>query len=239
MTLNQQVFIEIIRAQLTLVLLSVTWFLGQRIIAHWDIVKKRQEFDIAISNEFYRLYGEFKELTKLWRVFYRKTNADRIPKLRRYKSKYEALSFPEDVQWELLRRATAAESELEAVLVKLATERSLCDSDRNNLGNFRQGYEQLRHSIRDNAEPTFGDFDDPRYRLFDALACEVAYMIYMISEDNRRRWKLAPKPEPKQAKLNLQTIKQGGHKAWEEAVSDFVKPEEEARRKPGESERPG
>jgi hypothetical protein len=237
MTLNQWVFIEIIRALLTLVLLFVTWFLGLRIIAHWDIVKKRQEFDIqfdiATSNEFYRLYGAFKELTKLWRVVYRKTNADRIPNLLRYKykSKYEALSFPEDIRWALLRRATAAESELEAVLVKLATERSLNDSDCNNLGNFRQGYEQLRHSIRDNTEPTFGDFANPRHHLFDALACEVAYMI----SEGKRHSKLAPK----QAKHNLQSIKQGGHQGWEEAVSDFVKPEEEARQKPGESERPG
>lgn len=231
MTLNQQMSSEITNTALLLLVLLFTWGVGQRIITYWDKVKKRQEFDIATSQEFHRLYGEFKEVTKLWRVVYRRTNADRIPELRRYKRKYEALSFPEDVRWELLRRAIAAESELEAVLVKLATERSLSDSDCQNLDNFRQGYEQLRHSIRDNAMPTFGDSDNPRYRLFDDLACEVAYII---SEGKRRS-----KRERKQAELNLQSIKEGGHKGWEEAVRDFEKAAQEAQRKLGESERPG
>jgi hypothetical protein len=104
----QQLLILIIGAVLQLAVLG---FLGQAIIAFWDASKKRQKTDIAISTQFQRAYGEFKEGSKLWRTFYRRTY---IP------GKYPELSIPEDVRWELLKSATAAESRLETILERLS-----------------------------------------------------------------------------------------------------------------------
>jgi hypothetical protein len=209
--------------------LALALLVGQRIITYWDKVKKRQELDLATSKEFHKIYGEFKELTKLWVVLYRKTHFDQYKSLA-----FPEESFPEEVRWELLRRAAAAESELESVLIKLATERSLSYKDLYALGIFRQGYEQVRHSIRDGSNPTFGYSWDPRYPVFDEVACRVAYII---SED-KRPWK----SPPKKAKLNLQRIKQVGPKGLDKALSDGWEnaanaAEEEARRTEGKGPR--
>ena len=47
--------------------LAATWFLGQRILNSWDLRKKRQELDIAAATQFQQLYGEAKEVARLWR----------------------------------------------------------------------------------------------------------------------------------------------------------------------------
>lgn len=226
MLFNQRVLTEIIIGTIPpLLLFLLTLIVGQRIIAYWDKVKKRQEFDVATSKEFHRLYGEFKQLTKLWRTFYRTTHKDFAAQ---YKKKYDGLSFPAeaDVRRELLRRATAAESELEAVMIKIATERQLDNNDRKNLGNFRQGYEQLRHSIRRNSCPSFSDFQNPKYHLFDALACKAANIISEGEPSVPPRWVLRPLKRKTELDLQainqLQSIKQGGHEAWEVDVSNFV-----------------
>jgi len=140
----------------------ITWFIGQRIIAYWDIRKKRQEFDIATAVQFQQLYGEFKEIGKLWRII--------------KKNKDPNLALPEHTRWELLERATAAESKVEAILVKLATERHLCASDLKQLGLFRQAYQQLREAIRDDKRLNFG-FHSPEYKLYNELASNVALLI--------------------------------------------------------------
>jgi YesN/AraC family two-component response regulator len=159
---RDQIILELLKAGFSLVLLLITWVAGQRIIAYWDIRKKRQEFDIATTIQFQQLYGEFKEVSKMWKLFLSATNHN--------------LTFPEHTRWELLKRATAAESKAEAIVVKLVTERKLSGSDCETLGFFRQSYQQLREAIRDNKPIAFSSYG-PEYHYFNDLACSVAHMI--------------------------------------------------------------
>jgi len=69
-----------------------------------------------------------------------------------------------------------------------------------------------------------------RYPVFDEVACRVAYII----SEGKRPWK----SPPKQAKLNLQRIKQVGPEGLDKALSDGWEnaasaAEEEARRTEG------
>src|SRR6266481_4046165 len=108
MPFSDAITIELIKAGISVVLLLLTWLLGQRILVSWDLRKKRQELDITTANEFHHLYGEFKEVTKLWRII--KRNKD------------HTLSPASTARWDLLSRACAAESKNESIIVKLATE---------------------------------------------------------------------------------------------------------------------
>ena len=156
------VTLEVIKTGLTILVLGIGWLLGQRIVAYWDIRKKRQELDIATATQFHKLYGEFKEVSRLWRAF-------------KYSEK--KLSYPGEMSVELLKRAAAAEGELEAIIVKLAVERRLDDDEKKTLGLFRQAYQKLRHAIR-------GDKDlkwtrgTPEYKLYNNLASKTAYLIF-------------------------------------------------------------
>src|SRR5215208_981645 len=204
MTFWQQMLILIIGAVLQVAVLG---FIGQRIVAYWDARKKRQETDIAISTQLQQVYGEFKEGSKLWRTFYRKT----------YYGKYPELEIPEDVRWESLKSATAAESSLEAILVKLATERRFKDDAAYNLGMFRQGYQQLRESIRKNKEPLFTSYNDPRYNRFDDYACKVAHIISTAKRPSKLHGLLGySELKPEEAAANLRKILIVRSKDWED-----------------------
>ncbi|HET7460059.1 MAG TPA: hypothetical protein VFJ82_02380, partial [Longimicrobium sp.] len=55
-------------AAVTLLGLLLTWLVGQRLTSRWGVWQKRREAEMAISAEFYRLYGEFVEVWRLWKV---------------------------------------------------------------------------------------------------------------------------------------------------------------------------
>jgi len=166
------ILLEVIKGLVAASLLLLTWFVGQRIITFWDLQKKRQEIDLQISTQFQELYGEFKEVTKLWRVFFKKTYDDKYSK-----DKYKDLPFPDDLRWELLTRAVAAENKLDAILIKLATERELSDDELTTLGLFRQDYQTMRAAIRKNSDADVGGYKNVEYDVFNELASSVALII--------------------------------------------------------------
>lgn len=162
MTFNDYLILEFIKTGLALVVLVVTWFFGQRILAYWELKKKRKELDIATATQFQHLYGEYKQLWRLWKVFSNRSEYD--------------LLVPDHTRWELLQRATAAESSVEAVIVKLTTERAINKTDIETLGLFRQAYQQLRQGIRDNKTLRLSH-ESPEYILFNELSDKVACLI--------------------------------------------------------------
>jgi hypothetical protein len=190
-------FIELIKNAFTpLLILGMTWFVGQRILAYWEIKKKRKELDIATTTQFHQLYGEYKEVWRLWKVFKTKLN--------------EEFTAPEHTRWELLKRATSAESKFEAIIVKMATERVLRLSEAKNLGLLRQGFQQLRESIRDGVSFDY-NYKAPEYILFNELACEVAITI---SSD--RKQELSEAVDASRNFINITNVRL---RDWEEAVS--------------------
>ena len=127
-TFFEQVFLELLKAVFTAVFtLIVLFVVGQRIIFIWDQRKKYQELDNATYIQFQELQGEFYEITKVWRAFYRRT----------HNQKYKALDFNENTQVELFKRASAAESKVDVMINKLVAERCLCKDDPKTLGLYR------------------------------------------------------------------------------------------------------
>ncbi len=158
--------------------------------------KKRQELDIATVTQFHKLYGEFKEVSRLWRAF---------------KYPERKLVYPESMPMELQRRAAAAEGELEAIIVKLAAERRLDRDEKKTLGLFRQAYQKLREAIRGDEDFKW-THETPEYKLYNDLASKTAYIIF-----SKQAIKHLQSADAADA---LQEITSHGKKAWEDALDD-------------------
>jgi hypothetical protein len=170
---------------------------GQQLTVYWATRQKRRELAITSANEFYRLYGEFFAVWKLWNYA---MNSSRTPE-----------KTQED-KWTLLQRAVAAEAGVEAMLVKLAAERALDPAEREATGRFRQGYQSLRQAIRDGKPIEWRHSENPQYLAFKGLACEVASLVA-----NSERGKL---PSPQEASEALITITANRWEAswWERSI---------------------
>lgn len=157
-----EVLLELIKTLLSGAIVGMGWFVGQRMVAYWDERKKQQELDLTAAREFHSLYGEFKDVSRLWRIV-----------------KYEGpdkKSLSSDTRSDLLRRASSAEGRIESMIVKLSSERVLTDEEIAALGLFRQAYQQLRMAIRDD-RPFEWIYESPEYHLYNALATRVARVI--------------------------------------------------------------
>jgi hypothetical protein len=197
---EQQLLIEGIRATVAFLILVTTWLFGQPILGKWELRKKRRELDFALSSEFQRLFGEYKEIWRLWKAHY---ESCQLPHQR-------PIEMDDSARWDLFRRSAAAEGRVEAIFVKLATDRPLIHSDLQRLGLFRQAYQVLRQGIRD-GQPLDYSHDDPPYELFNVLACSVAQIINSDVD--------ARPPQADIAQLNLATIQSYRGKDWRKAVT--------------------
>lgn len=132
-----QVKLEFVKTGLSVCLLLLTWFGGQRVLAVWERRKKQNEIDLASLTQLHKVHSEFRTIGRLWRSFGLKVQpGDPVP-------------VPGDVHWQIHQRAAAAEGEMEALVVKLATERVLSAEQIDALGFLRESYQLLRRSIRD------------------------------------------------------------------------------------------
>ncbi len=198
MSESEAIKLELVKSGLSLILLLTGWIIGQRIVATWDLRKKRQELDVAAAVVFQQLYGELKEVGRLWREFARQGS--------------DKLSPPPDIRWILLARAAAAESKYEAVVIKLASERLLSTPQRKTLGQFRQGCQQLRQSIRNGMSVGWSRFGD-EYHLFNDLATEVTCMIAEVRHVDAIL--------PSIARRNLEAIAAVRTNDWEAKVAEY------------------
>jgi hypothetical protein len=188
--------LELLKFFFNALLLALGWFFGQKVIADWDLIKKRQEVDVLTASEFQTLYGELKEVARIWRES-KKSDGSWIRK-------------PDDLAWQLLGRAAAVESKFEAVIIKLATERSLSASQRQTLGLFRQACQRLRLTIRTNAVLDWGEVGSA-YLVFNELAAEITWMIGEAPRQDRITLD--------SAKTNLMEIAKVRGSAWDQAVA--------------------
>jgi hypothetical protein len=176
---------ELIKAAISgasgIVLLASTWLVGQRLTYEWNVRQKRRESQLSSLQQFYLAYGEFFAIWKLWnRLDQNATTAD-------------------ERRWELLKRSSAAEAIIEAILVKLSLELILSDDDVSNLGRFRQAFQQLRESIRDSKPLPWKSAESPEYKTFKALSIVVAGLL-------NGKWPNEPPPRSRaQDQLSLIT----------------------------------
>jgi hypothetical protein len=155
---------EALVSPLATVLLA--WAIGNRLSTHWANRQKRREETRTAANEFYRLYGEFFAVWKLWN--YSLKNAEDPERVAR--------------RWELLKRAAAAEAGVEALLVKLTSERRFDEPDIEALGRFRQGFQTLRQTMRDARKLDWGSSDHPEYAAFKRLASHVGRLVSTVDQ---------------------------------------------------------
>lgn len=183
----------------SIVTLGLTWIVGQRIVVYWEARKKQREIDLATSGQFQQLYGETKQLNKLYRTYAKNPNGR---------------EYPNDISWHFVQLASDVESKVEALIVKLATERYLAPVDVEALGLFRQSIQQVRSDIRDHKERTFIG-QEPGYTIFNELACDVAHII--------ANGKFCDELTKSDARTNLRSIAQFGSKALEARATEHIK----------------
>jgi hypothetical protein len=159
--------LEIIKALLNLgvatIGLVLTWFLGSRITASWAERQKRREFELALANAFYDHYGEFRAVWRSWNLALEESTKN--------SEEFEKRSAT------LLDRASIAEGGLEAVLLKVASERLLKKTDQRDLGNLRQAFQVLRERIQEKCPISYGSSEDPDYLEFKRLATHLGTLL--------------------------------------------------------------
>ena len=154
--------IELPKLVTTLVLLGLGWVIGKQLTVLWSRRQKQNEQDLDAARDFHALYGDFFALWKLWNYYIRDLGADALPGASR---------------WQLLDRACKSEAKLESTVVRLASQKALTGNDIDLLGRFRQRYQQLRESIRDNVALAWDHSEHPDYLEFKTLAPQVAAII--------------------------------------------------------------
>ncbi|MEO8222477.1 MAG: hypothetical protein ABI563_17025 [Specibacter sp.] len=126
--------------------------LGPWIASRWNFYLKQRELDLAAVEQFFMLYGEFYAVWKLWQ-----SALDAAKKGLR--------QVPDEIRSELLRRASDAEGNYQALLAKMCIERRLEAPDFEILARFREAQQCLRESIEIGTElRTKNSADDMRWR---------------------------------------------------------------------------
>jgi hypothetical protein len=143
------------------------------------------------------LYGEFKELVKIWRLV-----------------KMAPSATQEEERWSLLKRASALESKSEALVLRLTSERRLTKEQLEKLGLFRQAMQTIRESIRDNKDCPLGS-RNIEYRLLNRLAPEVLSMVAAKPEEILAE----------EAKTQLSNVVAVTSKRWQQFVAERAKEE--------------
>lgn len=152
------------------------WAIGLRLTAAWDLRKKRQELDIAAITDFNRVVAEFKAIGR-----------EREPLIdRRATDGADGIAALRDLH----KRAIAAESSLEVILLKLLVDSDawLAAHDANRrkqeqahqihiFALFRLIFRTMRENVMTVGARTPG-FSDAELWLFNRLAAEVAGIIY-------------------------------------------------------------
>jgi hypothetical protein len=188
---------EAIKASYSLIVAIVTlglgWLIGQALTYRWNVRQKRREAQLSATQQFYGAYGEFFAVWKLWNRLdrnYRGQQAD-------------------ERQWELHKRAAAAEAVIEGTLVKLSSELALDDLQLATLGRFRQAFQQLRQSIRQGRLLDWSHAEHPEYRAFKELAVRVAALL-------ATRWSDKPPASDQAARQLLRITSNTWEKTWVE-----------------------
>ena len=143
-----------------------TGLLGAGLTFLWNVQLKERELNLAASRRLHDLYGEFFAVWKLWNYYIGDIGTHVGPAF-----------FPQASRWELLKRACAAEAGIEALLIELSSSRNLKPTAIEDLGKFRQVWQQLRESIRDDHALDWNYSEHPAYMAFKQLAPRVANLV--------------------------------------------------------------
>jgi hypothetical protein len=147
--------------------------------------QKKYETDLNAVKSFYDLYGEFFAVWKLWN----------------YELEAGKSNLPNQ-KWNLLDRAAVAEGKVEAILVKIASEKELTKAQIETLGMFRQAYQHLRQKIRDDAKLEWPHSEHPQYLEFKRRAAELAAVLADSNVDQSEQLRLITANKPWEDRWN-------------------------------------
>jgi hypothetical protein len=158
--------------KLALSFLGIT-LLGGAFTAFWTSLQRRREIEEMELKSFYDNYGRLLTACRLWNA-----------------AKSKKIPFPnEAARYQLLKQASEAESVLEGMLLKLASERTLNPDQQSRLGRFRQGYQSVRQAIRDDREGLWTSSQADSYLDFKEGAALFASLL------KKHIWMRAPTQE--------------------------------------------
>jgi hypothetical protein len=156
---------EIIKALIgPVVAVGLAWLVGNRLSSEWAIRQRRREHSLASVAEFYRLYGEFFALWKLCNYAFRDSDHE----------------MDDATLWDLMRRSAALEANGEAILLRIASELTLSESDIRTLGLFRQGVQLLRQSIVKQRILGWSSSEHREYQAFKGLSVSVGALAALV-----------------------------------------------------------
>jgi hypothetical protein len=182
--------------------------LGYPLARYWQERQKRRELALATTDKFYRVYGDFFKVWKLWNyTFIPHPSGDEVTAEER-----------EETRVLLSDRITSAESELEGIIVKVACERTLAPHEVEALGKFREAYQQLRNAIRDRKRLNWASREDPKYVAYKRSSAAVAYLISTLE--------LVATPSPYRIIKQIEAITA---KRWEREWTEPFSPPSEVR----------
>lgn len=149
----------LISLTIALITLSFGWLVGNKLSYNMNIRQKQREIDLNISHDFFRLYGEFFAIWKLYDYLLR------------------SCQLTDDLHLEILKRMVNAEAGIESILIKIAADMRLSKSDIENLGSFRQSYQFLRKSIQSKQRVGWNKSNHEEYMRFKELSCKIAHLL--------------------------------------------------------------
>lgn len=162
----------------------LAWTIGLRLSAGWDMRKKRAEFDQALVQEFNKVVAEFKAVSREREILNRVAGTPNISA--------DQQKAVEETRRDLIKRAVAAESTLETIILRLLSEmdswlaghgglREQKEAARERqlrlMGLLRLSFRNLREAVAA-AAPTAPAFGDPELWMFNRLAADLSGLIY-------------------------------------------------------------
>lgn len=158
------------------------WRVTSGVTARWDLQKKRAELDITLAKEFYKVIGDFKSIARGWQAL--GTRPQPASAMATWKDQYTAL----------VSRAIAAESDVEAILLKLASEFSGEEEQTphereqrlHSAGLLRAAFRNLREAIEEKRADLPG-YGDAEFWLFNRVAGEISKIVFARAARTPRR----------------------------------------------------
>lgn len=208
--LAEELIKTIPKAGLTVFGALLAWLVGKRIAFYWAIRQKQREIELSALNEFYSVYGEFFAVWKLWNLHIDETKQP---------AEKEKTS-------QLLERALLAESRVESLLVKIASERKLDDDTVKDLGLLRQAFQHLRETMQEKRKLHWWHSGHKQYMALKKLATRVTELLSLSRRSLLRR--LLPKefkrPTRDEATEQLLKITDNSHEGrWMELAADELR----------------
>jgi hypothetical protein len=176
--------------------LGLAWLVGHSLTARWDTIKKQTELDLAAMEQFYKIYGEFFAVWKLWDDAIQRNGGNRN---------------------ELFERIAAAEAQLEALIVRISCQRLLTEDEIHITGAFRQAYQTLRKSMKHglslSADHGWNASNATPYAAFKGLAAGVAVLL---RPEQSGVWKMpsAPTQSAIAAAQSLRALTSNAYEPW-------------------------